>query len=135
MAPAERSFDADFYAQFARLAATRLRQVSDGFTAAAAPTASPNVLAAAINEARHALHNITGEARLLEMPDYAALVRRTSMPLGRIGTPMPALDVDGLRRLAALCAELATLAEGAPDVGPESPVWQKVKGTLDALKA
>src|SRR3954462_14073997 len=100
MAPAERSFDPEFYAQFAGTAFARLSRVSQALSAVGAPGAAPRELELAIQEARHVMHNVTGEARLLELPDYAALVRRTSSPLGRIGTPTPTLTATRLATLA-----------------------------------
>jgi hypothetical protein len=130
----ERNFDAEFYEYFATLAAERLRGLATAFAAASPADAPAGALSHVVEEARHALHNITGEARLLDLPDYAALVRRLSQPLGRIGTPLPELSPRQIETLARLCADLASLAQELPDVTPSAPLWQQIKGALDLMK-
>src|SRR5690242_13311054 len=105
MTPVERSFDAEFYTHFSALATERLTRLAGAFKGANTPSAHPDNLAKAIEDARHVLHNITGEARLLELADYATLVRRLSQPLGRIGTPLPELTSTRIDTLASLCAD------------------------------
>lgn len=90
---------------------------------------------ALVQQLRLLLHNLTGEARMLGLPDIGRLTMRLSHRLGRLGTPVNApLGPVALQHLTHCCELLAALVRAETTLHDRSVVLPRQAFMQELLK-
>jgi chemotaxis protein histidine kinase CheA len=125
-------FDQSFYDQFAQNTAQRLEAI-----AAALRSYRQGALPYAdlVQMTRIALHNMSGEARLLDLFDLGSQISRLSRRMGRMGEPAKvALSAGAADHFLVCCQTLSTFA-GAAATQRQRPADPERNAFVQALVA